>query len=202
MNQCSSASVRLLHALFNEKEFLLVSCKILEQLYASSTDIKAARFRAGRTHTACATIYDAVCFKRFTKVLPWSCLEQDGENATWQIVSGTAACGCHLEIRFGSRDKREDSVRFKQMIASGWEELWARWRDRLWENCAKCELTTAYCWLVSTKMNRFSRGLHSLTPNRPKSGLCIDILPCYVDHLTAWILLPLSLHGDLDEGRK
>jgi len=169
---------------------------------SSSTDIKAARFRAGQTHTACATIYDAVCFKRFTKVLPWSCLEQDVENATWQIVSGTAACGCHLEIRFGSRDKREDSVRFKQMIASGWEELWARWRDRLWENCAKCELTTAYCWLVSTKMNRFSRGLHSLTPNRPKSGLCIDIMPCYVDHLTAWILLPLSLHGDLDEGRK
>jgi hypothetical protein len=130
-NQSSSASVRLLHALFYEKDFLLVSCKILEQLYASSTDIKAARFRAGRTHTACATIDDAVCFKRFTKVLPWSCLEQDVENATWRIVSGTAACGCHLEIRFGSRDKREDSVRFKEMIASGWDGLWARWRDRL-----------------------------------------------------------------------
>jgi hypothetical protein len=27
-------------------------------------------------------------------------------------------------------------------------------------------------------------------------------LPGYVDHLTAWILLAHSLHGDLDEGRK
>lgn len=130
-------------------------------------------------------------------------------SKTWKTQRGgsflepqLAAAISKSEKRFGSRDKREDSVRSKQMIASGWDGLWARWRDRLWESCAKRELTTAYYCLVSTKMNRFSRGLHSLTPNRPKSGLCIDILPCYVDHLTAWILLPLSLHGDLDEGRK
>jgi len=45
MNQSSSASVRLLHALFNEKEFLLVSCKILEQLYATQVVAQISRQR-------------------------------------------------------------------------------------------------------------------------------------------------------------
>jgi len=59
-------------------------------------------------------------------------------SKTWKTQRGgsflepqLAAAISKSEKRFGSRDKREDSVRSKQMIASGWDGLWARWRDRL-----------------------------------------------------------------------
>jgi len=133
MNQSSSASVQLLHALFYEKKFLLASCKILEQLYATLVVAQISRQRdvgqAERRRLAQQSMMQYVSkdSRRFSLGHAWS--------KTWKTQrgrsSGTAACGWHLEIRFGSRDKREDSVRFKQMIASGWDGLWARWRDRL-----------------------------------------------------------------------
>ena len=44
-----------INAMLCEKMVLLARCEILEKLRASSTAIKAARFRAGLTKAACVT---------------------------------------------------------------------------------------------------------------------------------------------------